>query len=74
MQGDATADGFGNDVCKVEPEEPGIADDGTVVYIANYCKNQKYNRDEIQETGDINRSLPSLGSSLDVHASSRDMM
>ena len=37
MQGDATADGFGNDVCKVEPEEPGIADDGTVVYIANYC-------------------------------------
>ncbi|TGO28498.1 hypothetical protein BPAE_0027g00650 [Botrytis paeoniae] len=37
LQGDAAADGFGNDVCEVESEEPGIADDGTVVYIADYC-------------------------------------
>ncbi|TGO48473.1 hypothetical protein BCON_0239g00090 [Botryotinia convoluta] len=37
LQCDAAADGFGNDVCEVESEKPGIADDGTVVYISYYC-------------------------------------
>lgn len=37
LQCDAAADGFGNDVCKIESEEPGIADDGTVIYIADDC-------------------------------------
>ncbi|TGO81313.1 hypothetical protein BPOR_1212g00020 [Botrytis porri] len=36
LQGDAAANGFGYDVGEVESEEPGIADDGSVVYVADY--------------------------------------
>ncbi|TGO11002.1 hypothetical protein BTUL_0119g00020 [Botrytis tulipae] len=37
LECDAAADGFGNYVCEIESEEPGIADDSTVVYIADDC-------------------------------------